>query len=214
MCLFCSLRKGKFIHSRGRGRKGISAVCSTLNRADIPKTRSCFAWSSSQQHCLVTFPKQIVRNSNHYMCWCAFGLHNSYFFIYFLHFTVYAVRTPEWHIFSVGTYPRHMPSIFAYAEPLIHMENIPLVCLWISLFSSCPLLPVQHTMFSVIQMASGSNHIDSTHNKSDSQRQMLTHQTQHGQWFYICQSIGSMWNGSIYLFFFIFHWLMCYIVRE
>lgn len=38
----------------------------------------------------------------------AFGLYNSYFFIYFLHFTVYTVRTLQRHIFSLGTYPRHM----------------------------------------------------------------------------------------------------------
>lgn len=96
-----------------------------------------------------------------------------------------------------------MPSIFAYAELLIHRESIPSVCLWLALFSSLVSSPVWHTIFTVIQTAPGSIHIDIAHTIKPTGRQMLSHQTQHGQWFYICQSaIGSMWNGSINFIFF------------
>lgn len=133
MCLFCLFRKQ---------RKRISAVCSTLDRADIPKTRPCRAWASSQQIYLAIFPKQIIRISDHYLCWCAFELYNSYFFIYFLHFTVYAVRTLEWHIFSLGTYPRHM---LYWAANTQGKQSLSLFVNYF-IFQFGLLLPAWHTM--------------------------------------------------------------------
>lgn len=120
---------------RKREERNLSCVQHT-EQGWYSQAQTLLSWCSSQQPGLATFPKQIIRNSNHYLCWSAFAHHNSPFFNYFLHFPVYAVRNLEWHIFSLGTYPRHMPSIFAYAELLLHWKSIPLVCLWIALFSS------------------------------------------------------------------------------
>lgn len=99
----------------------------------------------------------------------------------------YTARTPEWHIFSMDTYPRHMLSIFAYVELLIYRKNSFLFCLFI-VFQFCLFLKVQHATFTITQIALGFNCIDSIHNKTDSQ---INAHPLDIKWskFYICQTL-------------------------